>query len=43
MSVVFFIRVMNDFDHALPIIDFISRIKKENVIVYGVGEQYTWH
>ncbi len=40
MNVVFFIRVMNDFDHALPIIDFISRIKKENVIVYGVGDKY---
>jgi hypothetical protein len=40
MRAIFFIRILNDFDHALPIIDYLVRKKKVNVEVYAFGCGY---
>ena len=38
-KITFFVRILNDFDHILPIIDFFKE-KGDLVEVYGVGEGY---
>ena len=40
MNIVFLVRHHNDFDHALPIMDYLITKKKQKIIVYGVGEGY---
>ena len=40
MKIVIFIRIHNDFDHALPIIDYLIRYKHQSVIIYGLGKEY---
>jgi hypothetical protein len=40
MDIVFLVRHHNDFDHALPIMDYLITKKKQKIIVYGVGEGY---
>ena len=40
MNIVLFIRSHNDMDHALPILDYLIRIKHISVKVYSVGNDY---
>jgi len=40
MNIVLFIRTHNDMDHALPILDYLIRVKHLKVSVYGVDNNY---
>jgi len=40
MKTIVFVRIFNDFDHALPIIDYLTRYKGQVVTIYGIGEEY---
>jgi len=40
MKTIVFVRIFNDFDHALPIIDYLIRCKGQDVTIYGLGEEY---
>ncbi len=39
-NIVLFIRTHNDMDHALPILDYLIRVKSMSVKVYSVGSDY---
>ena len=38
-NIVVFIRSHNDFDHILPILDYLINVKLLNVTIYGVTSQ----
>ena len=40
MKIIVFVRLYNDIDHVLPIVDYLVRKKSLYVEIYGIGEKY---